>query len=175
MERALSAPTRRRIYPTLGQYAVSVILRNLARTSQRRQDGPLTCCRPRQSRDVSVRRGRSRASDAYVPRTGATARAAGIRLISCGFTPREVAEAAEFGICKLFPAHVGGMEYLKTLRAILPHARIMPTGGVGVGDVASWLRAGAAAVGVGSDLTAHPDLDLAISMLRTQVAEGRGA
>ncbi|HCT75611.1 MAG TPA: aldolase [Micromonosporaceae bacterium] len=69
-----------------------------------------------------------------------------------GFTPAEVAAAASRGIAKLFPAHVGGPTYLKSLLAVLPGAQIMPTGGIKLADVSSWLAAGAIAVGVGSDL-----------------------
>lgn len=72
-------------------------------------------------------------------------------------TPAEIHAAASRGIAKLFPAHVGGVTYLRSLLAILPDARIVPTGGIGVGDVAAWLDAGALAVGVGSDLYNAPD------------------
>ena len=93
--------------------------------------------------------------------------------IGGGFSPGEVAAAAGFGLCKLFPAHVGGVAYLKTLRAILPKARIMPTGGIGLTSVGDWLRAGAFAVGVGSDLSKAPDLDAAAAELLRQVQLGR--
>ncbi|WP_457101382.1 bifunctional 4-hydroxy-2-oxoglutarate aldolase/2-dehydro-3-deoxy-phosphogluconate aldolase [Microbacterium sp. P5_E9] len=95
--------------------------------------------------------------------------------IGGGFSPGEVAAASRFGVCKLFPAHVGGIGYLKTLRAILPEARIMPTGGIGLSAVGEWLRAGAFAVGVGSDLSNAPDLDAAASELLRQVQLGRSA
>ena len=39
-----------------------------------------------------------------------------------------------------------------------PTARIMPTGGIPLGEVGAWLRAGAIAVGVGSDLTVPGDV-----------------
>jgi len=95
--------------------------------------------------------------------------------IGGGFSPGEVAAASRFGVCKLFPAHVGGIGYLKTLRAILPEARIMPTGGIGLASVGDWLRAGAFAVGVGSDLSNAPDLDAAASELLRQVRLGRSS
>ena len=108
-----------------------------------------------------------------VPEAQKAAEAAGTLLIGGGFTPAEISAASERGLCKLFPAHLGGVTYLKTLKAILPGARIMPTGGIAIGDVASWLQAGAAAVGIGSDLVNAPDLDAAIAELRRQVAAGR--
>ena len=74
-------------------------------------------------------------------------------LIEGGWTPTELAAATDVGIAKLFPAHVGGPAYLRTLRAVLPDAEIVPTGGIEPGDVEDWLSAGALAVGLGSSLT----------------------
>jgi 2-dehydro-3-deoxyphosphogluconate aldolase / (4S)-4-hydroxy-2-oxoglutarate aldolase len=78
--------------------------------------------------------------------------AAGIPLLEGGFSPGEVVSAAGRGVAKLFPAHVGGVAYLRTLLAIAPEARIVPTGGIALGDARDWLDAGAFAVGVGGDL-----------------------
>jgi len=86
------------------------------------------------------------------PDVRAAAAEAGLVLVEGGLTPGEVAAASGRGIAKLFPAHVGGPDYLRSLLPVLPGARIVPTGGVGLGDVAQWLDAGALAVGVGSDL-----------------------
>jgi 2-dehydro-3-deoxyphosphogluconate aldolase/(4S)-4-hydroxy-2-oxoglutarate aldolase len=74
-----------------------------------------------------------------------------------GFTPAEVAAASARGIAKLFPAHVGGPAYLRSVLAVLPGARIVPTGGIGLAGVRDYLAAGAYAVGVGSDLVQAPD------------------
>ena len=81
-----------------------------------------------------------------------------VPFIEGGLTPTEVLDAASRGIAKLFPAHVGGVGYLKSLLAIAPDARIMPTGGIALTEVAAWLSAGAVAVGIGSDLTAAGDI-----------------
>lgn len=81
-----------------------------------------------------------------------------IPFIEGGFTPGEIADAAGRGLAKLFPAHVGGPTFLRSVLAVLPGARIIPTGGIKLGDVATWLTAGAFAVGVGSDLTAEGDI-----------------
>ena len=97
------------------------------------------------------------------------ATAAGTLFIGGGFTPAEVAASSAFGLCKLFPAHLGGVTYLTTLTAILPHARIMPTGGIRISDVSTWLAHGAAAVGLGSDLASAPDLDATIDELTHQL------
>jgi 2-dehydro-3-deoxyphosphogluconate aldolase/(4S)-4-hydroxy-2-oxoglutarate aldolase len=80
------------------------------------------------------------------------AEAAGIPLLEGGLTPGEVLAAADRGIAKLFPAHVGGVELLRSILALSPDARIVPTGGVRLADVPAWLDAGAFAVGVGSEL-----------------------
>jgi 2-dehydro-3-deoxyphosphogluconate aldolase/(4S)-4-hydroxy-2-oxoglutarate aldolase len=74
-----------------------------------------------------------------------------------GFTPAEVAAASARGIAKLFPAHVGGPAYLRSVLAVLPGARIVPTGGIALTEVRDYLRAGAYAVGVGSDLVKAAD------------------
>lgn len=82
------------------------------------------------------------------------ASAADVLFVEGGFSPGEVAAAAAQGPAKLFPASVGGPAYLRSLLAIMPAASIIPTGGIGVGDVPAYLAAGAFAVGVGSDLLA---------------------
>jgi 2-dehydro-3-deoxyphosphogluconate aldolase/(4S)-4-hydroxy-2-oxoglutarate aldolase len=44
------------------------------------------------------------------------------------------------------------MSYFKSVLAPMPHLRLVPTGGVTLDNAGDWLRAGAAAVGVGSAL-----------------------
>jgi len=70
------------------------------------------------------------------------------------YTPTEAQLAHEAGadFIKIFPADNLGPNYIKALRAPLPHLRIVPTGGVDVGNVADFLKAGCAAVGAGSSL-----------------------
>ena len=54
---------------------------------------------------------------------------------------------------KIFPCSaVGGAAYLKSLLAPFPHLKLIPTGGVTLETAESFLRAGARALGVGSDL-----------------------
>jgi 2-dehydro-3-deoxyphosphogluconate aldolase/(4S)-4-hydroxy-2-oxoglutarate aldolase len=43
---------------------------------------------------------------------------------------------------------------LKAVKAPLPQAALMPTGGVSIDNVATWIAAGAVAVGVGGNLIA---------------------
>jgi 2-dehydro-3-deoxyphosphogluconate aldolase / (4S)-4-hydroxy-2-oxoglutarate aldolase len=104
------------------------------------------------------------------PAVRPVADAAGIPFIEGGFTPGEVADAASRGVAKLFPAHVGGPTFLRSLSAVLPGARIIPTGGIRLADVGTWLTAGAFAVGVGSDLTAPGDIRSRVA----QALEGLG-
>ena len=71
-------------------------------------------------------------------------------------TPREVIEAMECGadIVKVFPGDTLGPSFVKAIRGPLPQASLMPTGGVDIGNVADWIKAGCVAVGVGGNLTA---------------------
>ena len=70
------------------------------------------------------------------------------------YTPTEAQTAHEAGadFIKIFPADTLGPGYIKSLRAPLPHLRIVPTGGVDADNVAEWFKAGCAAVGAGSSL-----------------------
>jgi 2-dehydro-3-deoxyphosphogluconate aldolase/(4S)-4-hydroxy-2-oxoglutarate aldolase len=70
-------------------------------------------------------------------------------------TPTEVVNAWDAGadFVKVFPAGaMGGASYLKSLKAPLPHIKLIPTGGVSQITAADFIRAGASAVGVGTDL-----------------------
>lgn len=70
------------------------------------------------------------------------------------YTPTECLTAWEAGadMIKLFPADIGGPQYLKAILAPLPQLEIVPVGGVDVGNVAEFMEKGATAVGVGSSL-----------------------
>jgi len=70
------------------------------------------------------------------------------------YTPTEAQLAHEAGadFIKIFPADTLGAGYIKGIRAPLPHLRIVPTGGVDVHSVADFIKAGCAALGVGSSL-----------------------
>jgi 2-dehydro-3-deoxyphosphogluconate aldolase / (4S)-4-hydroxy-2-oxoglutarate aldolase len=85
--------------------------------------------------------------------------------IEGGMTVREVLGASRRGIAKLFPAHVGGPQFLRSVLALSPSAYIVPTGGIALADAAEWLAAGAIAVGVGRDLFHEADLRTAIRNL----------
>ncbi len=69
-------------------------------------------------------------------------------------TISEAVTAMEAGtdVLKLFPGELFGPAFIKAIKGPLPYARVMPTGGVSVDNVADWIKAGAVAVGAGSSL-----------------------
>ena len=77
------------------------------------------------------------------------------------FTPTEVMTAWDAGadVVKIFPADVGGPNYLKALHGPLPQVKLMPTGGVNLDTMESFFNAGACAVGLGSALVRRQDIE----------------
>lgn len=70
-------------------------------------------------------------------------------------TPTEIITAWRAGAdyVKVFPCSaMGGASYLKSLLAPFPELNLIPTGGVTLQTAADFLKAGARALGVGSDL-----------------------
>jgi len=80
----------------------------------------------------------------------------GVCCIPGAMSVREIVEALELGVdlVKVFPGEVLGPAFVKAMRGPLPHAKLVPTGGVSLDNVADWIKAGSAAVGVGGNLTA---------------------
>ena len=84
------------------------------------------------------------------------------------YSPTEAQTAHEAGadFIKIFPADTLGPGYIKALLAPLPHLRLVPTGGVDLHNIKDFIKAGCAAVGLGSSLvsssilqnSAWPDL-----------------
>jgi 2-dehydro-3-deoxyphosphogluconate aldolase/(4S)-4-hydroxy-2-oxoglutarate aldolase len=70
------------------------------------------------------------------------------------FTATEIlaATAAGADVLKLFPASHGGPSYLRALRGPFPETALVATGGVRVDEIDDYLRAGATAVALGSEL-----------------------
>jgi 2-dehydro-3-deoxyphosphogluconate aldolase / (4S)-4-hydroxy-2-oxoglutarate aldolase len=75
------------------------------------------------------------------------------------FTPTEAQQAYVAGckLVKLFPSDVVGPRYLKAIRAPLDDIQFIPTGGITPENVGEYIRAGAAAVGLGGALVTGPD------------------
>lgn len=69
-------------------------------------------------------------------------------------TVTEIVRAMEAGsdVVKAFPGEVLGPKFVKAVLGPLPHARIMPIGGVTPDNLEDWFKAGAFAVGLGSAL-----------------------
>jgi 2-dehydro-3-deoxyphosphogluconate aldolase/(4S)-4-hydroxy-2-oxoglutarate aldolase len=70
-------------------------------------------------------------------------------------TPTEILAAWEAGAdaVKVFPCgNMGGAKYIKALKGPFPQIEMVPTGGVNLDTTIDFLRAGACAVAVGSEL-----------------------
>ncbi|MFB7155569.1 MULTISPECIES: bifunctional 2-keto-4-hydroxyglutarate aldolase/2-keto-3-deoxy-6-phosphogluconate aldolase [unclassified Lysinibacillus] len=70
-------------------------------------------------------------------------------------------QAMEYGadLLKVFPGELMGPKVIKAFKGPLPHANLMPTGGVNISNVGEWIRAGAVAVGAGGSLIGNPEVD----------------
>ncbi|MGI8484478.1 MAG: bifunctional 4-hydroxy-2-oxoglutarate aldolase/2-dehydro-3-deoxy-phosphogluconate aldolase [Thermomicrobiales bacterium] len=70
------------------------------------------------------------------------------------FTATEILTAWQAGATyvKVFPASAVGPSYLKDIRGPLPQVRLIPTGGVTLQNAGDFIRAGASAIAVGSNL-----------------------
>lgn len=82
-------------------------------------------------------------------------------VIPGAYTPNEILSVWEMGadLVKLFPADIGGIQYMKAIRSPLPQIKIMPVGGVSLGNLAEFIRAGAKVVGIGSNLVNQEVVD----------------
>jgi 2-dehydro-3-deoxyphosphogluconate aldolase/(4S)-4-hydroxy-2-oxoglutarate aldolase len=70
-------------------------------------------------------------------------------------TPTEVLTAWEAGAdaVKIFPCgNMGGPKYIKALKGPFPHIAMIPTGGVNLETAGDFLKAGACAIAVGSEM-----------------------
>ncbi len=82
-------------------------------------------------------------------------------VIPGGFTPTEIQSAYEQGadFVKIFPADNLGMSFIKSIKAPLPHLKVIPTGGVTLDNANDWINHGASAVGIGSALVDTKAID----------------
>ncbi len=89
------------------------------------------------------------------PALAAPCRAHGAGLLLGAVTPTEVRAALAAGadVVKIFPASsAGGPGHIKALCSVFPGVAFCPTGGIDAGNVAAYLAAGAAFVGMGGNL-----------------------
>jgi 2-dehydro-3-deoxyphosphogluconate aldolase/(4S)-4-hydroxy-2-oxoglutarate aldolase len=78
-----------------------------------------------------------------------------IVMVAGALTPGELMAARRAGadFVKIFPcAHLGGAAYIKALKGPFPDVPLVPTGGINLETAAGFIAAGAAALGVGSEL-----------------------
>ena len=91
----------------------------------------------------------------FDPDVLAEAKARGLLSAMGGVTPTEVMACHRAGVdvVKVFPASsFGGPAHVKALLEPLPFLRLMPTGGVDLGNIRAYLDAGAAGLGLGGSL-----------------------
>jgi 2-dehydro-3-deoxyphosphogluconate aldolase / (4S)-4-hydroxy-2-oxoglutarate aldolase len=96
--------------------------------------------------------------------------------ISCpgALTPTEAITAWNAGAdyVKIFPCSaVGGASYLRSLLAPFPELKLIPTGGVTLQTAESFIKAGARALGVGSDLVNLAAIDAGKPETITETAQ----
>jgi 2-dehydro-3-deoxyphosphogluconate aldolase/(4S)-4-hydroxy-2-oxoglutarate aldolase len=78
-----------------------------------------------------------------------------VAILPGAMTPAEVIAAwkAEADFVKIFPCSaVGGHNYIRSLKVPLPQVRLIASGGVNQATAADFIRSGAAALGIGSEL-----------------------
>lgn len=100
-------------------------------------------------------------SPGFDPETVRTVNRIGKLMMAGALTPTEVISAWKAGsdFVKVFPCGaVGGAKYIKALKAPLPQVPLVPTGGVNLETAADFIRAGAAALGIGGELVSSSAL-----------------
>lgn len=104
----------------------------------------------------------------------------GVPVYPGGLTPTELHAGWKLGATavKLFPASTFGPGYLDQLRGPFPEIQVIPSGGIDIGDVPHWIKAGALAVSLGGPLLADafnggdlPDLTKRAKRLRSLVKQ----
>ena len=103
-----------------------------------------------------------------------------IACMAGAMTVKEAVECMEAGtdIIKIFPGNLFGPKIISAIKGPLPQARMMPTGGVSADNAGEWIKAGAVAVGAGSDLTKGAktgDYDSIVEIGRRMVEEVKKA
>jgi 2-dehydro-3-deoxyphosphogluconate aldolase / (4S)-4-hydroxy-2-oxoglutarate aldolase len=78
----------------------------------------------------------------------------GVVVMPGGMTPTEIFQAWKAGadVVKVFPASIGGPDFLKTIKEPLPQIELLPTKGVDFDTASAYIKAGAIAVGAGACL-----------------------
>ena len=89
-----------------------------------------------------------------------TAKRYGKLIFPGAFTPTEILTAWQAGadIVKVFPANVLGPGFLKAIHGPLPQIKLMPVGGVDIGNCGEYIRNGACAVTAASCIAPKKDI-----------------
>ena len=127
---------------------------------------------------LSALGGRFVVSPGFDPDVVAAATRHGLAPLPGVATGTEVLAARRAGVefFKLFPAGALGVRYLAALRGPFGKESFVPTGGISIADTADWLRAGAFAVALGSELAgrtapaSEADLEAITERARTAVS-----
>lgn len=131
------------------------LIRDVSRRATGALVGAGTVLDARAARDCIDAGARFVVSPALDLATIAACREAEIPVLPGALTPTEVVTAWNAGadFVKVFPAGaLGGASYIKSLKAPLPQIALVPTGGVNLKTAGDFIKAGAAALGVGADL-----------------------
>lgn len=96
----------------------------------------------------------------------------GVPIMPGTMTIQEIQNALELGadVVKLFPGNLYSPSVIPSIKGPLPQANIMPTGGVSLDNLKDWIKAGAVAVGIGSDLTKEAVKSGDFSMIEQKAA-----
>lgn len=99
--------------------------------------------------------------------------ALGVPVLAGALTPTEAVGAMRCGASavKLFPASMGGPDYLRALRDPFPGMPFVPVGGVDAEAARAYFAAGAVAVGVGSPLLGDAAQGGDLHQLRSRARE----
>ncbi len=78
----------------------------------------------------------------------------GILYVPGCMTPSEIYTAKSHGcsLIKIYPAHVLGTSFIRSVKELFPTVHLMPTGGIKLTELHDWFAAGASAIGVGGML-----------------------
>jgi 2-dehydro-3-deoxyphosphogluconate aldolase / (4S)-4-hydroxy-2-oxoglutarate aldolase len=79
---------------------------------------------------------------------------AAIPIFPGAFTPTEIYRAWKLGasMVKVYPATSMGPDYIKDIKAPLDQIKLLPTGGINLDNIATFMKAGANGLGIGSQL-----------------------
>jgi len=70
------------------------------------------------------------------------------------YTPTEIYQAWELGadMVKVYPATALGPDYIRDVKSPLNKIKLMPTGGISLGNIEAFMKAGADGLGIGGQL-----------------------